>query len=91
MSDKLDLFKSSPIGLGCMNLSHAYNTPVPDQEALHALREAHEMGYRHFDTATLYGGGKNELLVGEALKSVRDELFLAASAYSKLNRAKANR
>ncbi|HSG03963.1 MAG TPA: aldo/keto reductase [Marinobacterium sp.] len=78
MSDKLDLFKSSPIGLGCMNLSHAYNTPVPDQEALHALREAHEMGYRHFDTATLYGGGKNELLVGEALKSVRDELFLAS-------------
>jgi len=78
MSDKLDLFKSSPIGVGCMNLSHAYNTPVPEADALHALREAYEMGYRHFDTATLYGGGKNELLVGEALKSVRNDIFLAS-------------
>lgn len=78
MSDKLDLFKNSPIGLGCMNFSHAYNTPVPEADALHALREAYEMGYRHFDTATLYGGGKNELLVGEALKSVRDDIFLAS-------------
>lgn len=78
MSDKLDLFKNSPIGLGCMNFSHAYNTPVPEADALHALREAYEMGYRHFDTATLYGGGKNELLVGEALKSVREDIFLAS-------------
>lgn len=78
MSDKLDLFKSSPIGLGCMNMSHAYNTPVSDDEAIHGFREAFEMGYRHFDTATLYGGGKNEKLVGEALKSVRDDIFLAS-------------
>jgi len=61
-----------------MNFSHAYNTPVPEADALHALREAYEMGYRHFATATLYGGGKNELLVGEALKSVRDDIFLAS-------------
>ena len=78
MSDKLALFKSSPIGLGCMNLSHAYNTPVPHDEAVHALREAYEMGYRHFDTATLYGGGKNEKLVGEALKEKRSDIFLAS-------------
>ncbi len=36
------------------------------------------MGYRHFDTATLYGGGNNELLVGKALKDRRDEFFLAS-------------
>ncbi|BFM49744.1 aldo/keto reductase [Marinomonas sp. THO17] len=66
------------IGLGCMNLSHAYGSPVPHEEAVKALQAAFDMGYRHFDTATLYGGGKNELLVGEALKERRNEFFLAS-------------
>jgi aryl-alcohol dehydrogenase-like predicted oxidoreductase len=75
---KLEMLLNNPIGLGCMNMSHAYNTPVSDDEAIKGFREAFEMGYRHFDTATLYGGGKNEKVVGEALKSVRDEIFLAS-------------
>ncbi|ALM52068.1 aldo/keto reductase [Halomonas huangheensis] len=66
------------IGLGCMNLCHAYGTPLTDAEALHALREAFEMGYRHFDTATLYGATLNEKLVGEALAPYRNQLFLAS-------------
>lgn len=66
------------IGLGCMNLSHAYGTPVEEEQAIKALHAAFEMGYRHFDTATLYGAGKNELLVGKALKDRRDEIFLAS-------------
>lgn len=78
MSDKLNLFKNSPIGLGCMNMSHGYNTPVADDEAISGFQKAFEMGYRHFDTATLYGGGRNETLVGEAIKSFRDEIFLAS-------------
>lgn len=66
------------IGLGCMNLSHAYGSPVAEEQAIKALHHAFEMGYRHFDTATLYGGGNNELLVGKALKDRRDEFFLAS-------------
>lgn len=66
------------IGLGCMNLSHAYGTPVSEEDGIKALQAAFEMGYRHFDTATLYGGGKNEMLVGNALKDRRDEFFLAS-------------
>ncbi|WP_067223089.1 aldo/keto reductase [Marinomonas gallaica] len=78
MSEKhLNLLTPS-IGLGCMNLSHAYGSPVAEEEAIKALQEAFEMGYRHFDTATLYGGGKNELLVGKALKHLRKEFFLAS-------------
>lgn len=78
MSEKhLNLLAPS-IGLGCMNLSHAYGSPVAEEEAIKALQEAFEMGYRHFDTATLYGGGKNELLVGKALKHLRKEFFLAS-------------
>ncbi|RUM53830.1 MAG: aldo/keto reductase [Marinomonas sp.] len=61
-----------------MNLSHAYGSPVAEEEAVKALHEAFDMGYRHFDTATLYGGGKNELLVGKSLKHLRNELFLAS-------------
>ena len=66
------------IGLGCMNLSHAYGAPLTEDAGIEALQAAFEMGYRHFDTATLYGAGKNEMLVGNALKDRRDEFFLAS-------------
>ncbi|MCO4786120.1 aldo/keto reductase [Marinomonas atlantica] len=78
MSSKHPNFLNPKIGLGCMNLSHAYGTPVAEQQAIATLQKAFEMGYRHFDTATLYGGGKNELLVGKALAPLRNELFLAS-------------
>ncbi|MGQ4880518.1 aldo/keto reductase [Billgrantia sp. LNSP4103-1] len=70
---------ASPIiGLGCMNLSHGYGSPVPEPEALRALAEAFEMGYRHFDTATLYGATTNEQVVGKALAGKRNEILLAS-------------
>jgi len=61
-----------------MNLSHAYGTPLPEEDAISALQQAFEIGYRHFDTATLYGGGRNEIVVGKALKQHRNSLFLAS-------------
>lgn len=68
----------SEIGLGCMNLSHAYGTP-PDREAAQAvLRAALDLGVTHFDTAALYGFGRNEELVGETLHPVRNRIFLAS-------------
>jgi aryl-alcohol dehydrogenase-like predicted oxidoreductase len=66
------------IGLGCMNLSQAYGTPLSEDSAVKALQEAFDMGYRHFDTATLYGGGRNETVVGKALKDRRQSIFLAS-------------
>ncbi|QTP53487.1 aldo/keto reductase [Billgrantia sulfidoxydans] len=69
---------SPTIGLGCMNLSHGYGNPVPEPEALRALEEAFEMGYRHFDTATLYGATANERVVGKALAGKRDRILLAS-------------
>ena len=78
MSNKHPNLLTPSIGLGCMNLSHAYGSPVAEEEAVKALHEAFDMGYRHFDTATLYGGGKNELLVGKSLKHLRNELLLAS-------------
>ncbi|RCV88632.1 aldo/keto reductase [Billgrantia montanilacus] len=69
---------SPPIGLGCMNLSHGYGSPVPEPEAIRALDEAFDMGYRHFDTATLYGATANEKVVGQALAGKRNQVMLAS-------------
>ncbi len=66
------------IGLGCMNLSHAYGTPPAESDAVALLREAFDLGVRHFDTAALYGFGRNEELLGRALKPIRKDLFLAS-------------
>jgi len=66
------------LGLGCMNLSHAYGAPpaVPAASAL--LRRAVELGVRYFDTAALYGFGSNETLLGEVLAPHRRDIFLAS-------------
>ncbi len=66
-----------PVGLGCMNLSHAYGTPPQPAAARRLLDAAINAGVRHFDTAALYGFGRNEELLGEALATHRDRIFLA--------------
>jgi len=66
------------IGLGCMNLSHAYGTPPGTGDAERLLHKAIDLGVTHFDTAALYGFGRNEELVGAALKPVRNRIHLAS-------------
>jgi len=68
----------SEIGLGCMSLSHAYGRPTEPEAAKALLRAAVEAGVTHFDTAALYGFGRNEALVGEALAPFRQSIFLAS-------------
>ncbi len=67
-----------PVGLGCMNVSWAYAAPPPPEEAAKLLHLALDLGYNHLDTARLYGGGKNEVLIGETLKARRGEFYLAS-------------
>ena len=66
------------IGLGCMSLSHAYGVPPSPEQGLEMLRSALDAGVTHLDTATLYGAGRNEELVGRALSGRRDEVVLAS-------------
>ncbi|EMY34608.1 aldo-keto reductase [Arthrobacter crystallopoietes BAB-32] len=66
------------IGLGCMNLSHAYGVPPVREDAEALLLHALDRGVRHFDTAAIYGATANETLVGEVLGPRRDEYFLAS-------------
>lgn len=65
-------------GLGCMPLSHAYGTPPSQEEGVRVVRSAIDLGVRHLDTATLYGLGRNEELVGKALAGRRDEVMFAS-------------
>lgn len=67
----------SAIGLGCMTIGKDYSEESKAQ-AVKIIREAYECGITMFDTAELYGGGgRNESLVGEALKPIRDHVVIA--------------
>jgi aryl-alcohol dehydrogenase-like predicted oxidoreductase len=71
-------FKVSPMGLGCMNLSHAYGAPVSAEQGERVLLAALDHGVDFFDTAALYGFGANETLVGKVLKPHRQKFTLAS-------------
>src|SRR5574343_1583496 len=75
---QLGPFSVSAIGLGCMNLSHAYGAPVSRAQGERVLLAALDAGVTHFDTAALYGFGANETLVGEVLKPHRRHFTLAS-------------
>ena len=66
------------IGLGCMSLSHAYGIPPSLEDGVALVRAALDEGVGMLDTATLYGGGRNEELVGRAIAGRRDEVVLAS-------------
>lgn len=63
----------SALGLGCMGLSFP-NAPTKE-ESIKLIRSAVENGITLFDTAQGYG--ENELLVGEALGPLREEVVIA--------------
>ncbi len=75
---RIGQFEVTEIGLGCMNLSHAYGVPPAPEDAVEVLHRAVKLGVTHFDSAALYGFGKNETLVGPALNSVRGKIHLAS-------------
>jgi aryl-alcohol dehydrogenase-like predicted oxidoreductase len=66
------------IGLGCMNLSHAYEHPPSQEVAESILHRAFDIGIRHFDSAALYGFGRNETLLGSVLKQYRKDIVVAS-------------
>ena len=77
-SRRIGPFEVAPIGLGCMNLSHAYGAPPPSDQAERLLLQALDLGVNHLDTAALYGFGANETLVGRVLKPHRARIVLAS-------------
>ena len=67
----------SALGLGCMGMTPIYATPDPD-EAVATIRAAVDAGITMIDTADMYAGGKNEVLVGQGIKGIREQVFLAS-------------
>ena len=65
----------SAIGLGCMGMSEFYGAS-DDARSIEVIHHALDCGVSFLDTADMYGAGKNERLVGQALKGRRDEAFL---------------
>jgi aryl-alcohol dehydrogenase-like predicted oxidoreductase len=75
---KVGKFSVSAIGIGCMNLSHAYLPRPEPEQAERLLLHALDAGVTFFDTAALYGFGANEELLGRTLMHRRGEFMLAS-------------
>jgi len=67
----------SAIGFGAMGMSQSYGPAGTREESIAVLRGAVERGVTFFDTAEVYGGGRNEELVGEALAPFKGRVVIA--------------
>jgi len=67
----------SAIGIGCMPMIREGNInygQADDDQSIRTLHEAIDLGITFFDTAEMYGPFANEILLGKALKPVRDRV-----------------
>ncbi|MFH1694404.1 MAG: aldo/keto reductase [Patescibacteria group bacterium] len=79
-------FELPKVGLGTWEMGGGMETDTSEDElSLKAIRSALETGYRHIDTAEVYGDGHAEELVGEATKDFNREELIIASKVAKTN------
>lgn len=64
-------------GLGCMPFSGCYGS-VAENHAIYMIQQAFDLGILFFDTANNYGHHKNEELLGKAIQSFKDHVFISS-------------
>lgn len=69
------------LGLGCWVFGGTQWGGQEDADSISAMQTALDMGITHFDTASGYGGGRSETLVGEFLKGRRESVYLASKFF----------
>lgn len=71
-------FGSTGVSVPVIGEGTWYIEQAPRAEAIAAIRAAIDAGMSHIDTAELYGSGKAEEIVGEAIAGRRDDVFLVS-------------
>jgi aryl-alcohol dehydrogenase-like predicted oxidoreductase len=59
-----------------MGMSEFYG-PSTDDESIDTINRALDLGVNFLDTSNMYGSGRNEILVGKAIKGRREDVVLA--------------
>lgn len=69
------------LGLGCWVFGGAQWGGQEDDDSNRAMQAAWEVGLNHFDTASGYGQGRSEKLVGAFLRGKREDVYLASKFF----------
>ncbi|MEM7365493.1 MAG: aldo/keto reductase, partial [Pseudomonadota bacterium] len=90
-------FELPRIGFGCWDdvaqlVKDGDGLPLPpdatrDNASIAILKSAIEAGYRHFDTAEMYGAGHSETMLGSALQGCQRDEFLVTTKVNPENLA----
>ena len=65
-----------PIALGCMGMSGVYGA-ADEGESVATIHAAVDAGINLIDTGDFYGMGHNEMLVGRALRFIREQVLIS--------------
>ncbi|KAK6255299.1 hypothetical protein SCA6_016604 [Theobroma cacao] len=64
-------------GLGCSSMSAFYGPPKREPDMINLIHHAINSGVTFLDTFDVYGPHTNDILLGKALKDIRDRIELA--------------
>ena len=53
---------------------------ISENDSLHLLKEAYDLGFRLFDSAPIYGFGLSEIRIGKAFNQMRDKVFITSKS-----------